>query len=653
VASTASALLAVVFIDPAAAQTVPETSAPEMTISDPEATTAVESTGDVPTGTTTPSTTAVLVVPSPTLPPPVSIPPQTTLAAPEESAPPASTPGTTEVTSASTTTPATTTPATTTPATTTTATTTTTSAPPPVLTVLSGPDPCLTGCDLGTGLIFRQWHLEPLGVTSPPSISAEGALIAVVDGGIRLDHPDLIGNVRRPACAPGVNSDLHLEHGTNVAGLIAPISFDAAGLGPAVPGITILDIPIVGFDGEGRTIASAAVVAAGVRCAVAEGADVINLSITGSCADADELQAAIAEAELAGAVVVAAAGNASLLAPPCPAAFDTVLSAGATSEVGDVAIGTQWADVMLPGIELMTASASDSRPRTLVTGTSFAAPLLSATIAALITEHPGWTPARVRARVIATAIDDVPWLPDLMSAKPGVVAVTRDGVVTSLGDAAVATRLPTSQAVDLVVGPCSELWVAAADGGVFTSGGAAFHGSLGGVDLAAPVVAIATSDDGYWLFAADGGVFTFGTAQFHGSLGAIAISSPIVDAAVTSSGAGYWLLGADGQVYTFGDAERAGAIIDSAQNMVAIERVDGGYVLFRSDGRVVRLGSRLQGWNVDVAGSVLGGYMASGAPFVFTAGGEVRSAADASRLVGSPMVAAAQARDDIECSDQQ
>ncbi|MDG2262190.1 MAG: S8 family serine peptidase, partial [Actinomycetota bacterium] len=321
-ASTASALLAVVFIDPAAAQTVPETSAPETTISDPEATTAVESTGDVPTGTTTPSTPAVLVVPSTILPPPVSTPPQTTLAAPEESAPPASTPGTTEVTSASTTTPA-----------------TTTSAPPPVLTVLSGPDPCLTGCDLGTGLIFRQWHLEPLGVTTPPSISAEGALIAVVDGGIRLDHPDLIGNVRRPACAPGVNSDLHLEHGTNVAGLIAPISFDAAGLGPAVPGITILDIPIVGFDGEGRTIASAAVVAAGVRCAVAEGADVINLSITGSCADADELQAAIAEAELAGAVVVAAAGNASLLAPPCPAAFDTVLSAGATSEAGDVAIG--------------------------------------------------------------------------------------------------------------------------------------------------------------------------------------------------------------------------------------------------------------------------------------------------------------------------
>ena len=155
------------------------------------------------------------------------------------------------------------------------------------------------------------------------------------------------------------------------------------------------------------------------------------------------------------------------------------------------------------------------------------------------------------------------------------------------------------------------------------------------------------------LFAADGGVFTFGTAQFHGSLGAIAISSPIVDAAVTSSGAGYWLLGADGQVYTFGDAERAGAIIDSAQNMVAIERVDGGYVLFRSDGRVVRLGSRLQGWNVDVAGSVIGGYMDSGAPFVFTAGGEVRSAADASRLAGSPMVAAAQTRDDIECSDQQ
>lgn len=505
--------------------------------------------------------------------------------------------------------------------------------------------------------MFHQWHLEPLGVATPPTIAAVGVVVAVVDSGIQLDHPDLLGNVRRPACAPALDAILELEHGTNVAGLIAPISFDGSGLGSAVPGISVLDIPIAGLADDGRSIASAALVADGIRCALAEGADIINLSIVGSCTETDDLRAAVLEAELAGVVVVAAAGNANLLEAPCPAAFATVLSVGASSAVGDVVIGARWADVVLPGVELVTASASESRPRTLVTGTSFAAPLLSATIAALVTDHPDWTPARVRARVAATTTDDAPWLPGLMTAKSAAIALNPDGLVTSLGDAAVAAQLPTSLAVDLVVGPCAEVLVAAADGGVFAANGAEFHGSLGGVELAAPIVSIETIETiegGYWMFAADGGVFTFGTAQFHGSLGAIQLASPIVDAAVTSTGAGYWLLGADGQIYTFGDAARAGAIVDPLERMVGIARIDGGYVLFRSDGRVVRLGSRLQSWTLDVAGEVAGGYLDRGLPVVFTTEGEVVSAGDASRLIGSPaVVAAVRAPDDIECSDQQ
>jgi hypothetical protein len=48
---------------------------------------------------------------------------------------------------------------------------------------------------------------------------------------------------------------------------------------------------------------------------------------------------------------------------------------------------------------------------------------------------------------------------------------------------------------------------------------AAFYGSLGGIQLVAPVTGMAVTSDGagYWMVAGDGGVFAFGDAPFWGS----------------------------------------------------------------------------------------------------------------------------------------
>jgi hypothetical protein len=106
-------------------------------------------------------------------------------------------------------------------------------------------------------------------------------------------------------------------------------------------------------------------------------------------------------------------------------------------------------------------------------------------------------------------------------------------------------------------------WLAAADGGVFTFGGAGFFGSVPGllqpgVRLNAPVVGMASTPtlQGYWLVAADGGVFAFGDAQFYGSAAEIRLNAPIVG--LVPSPRGYWLIGADGGVFSFGDAIYAG-----------------------------------------------------------------------------------------------
>jgi hypothetical protein len=99
-------------------------------------------------------------------------------------------------------------------------------------------------------------------------------------------------------------------------------------------------------------------------------------------------------------------------------------------------------------------------------------------------------------------------------------------------------------------------WLAASDGGVFTFGDAAFHGSMGGQALNAPVVSMATTPDGggYWLAAADGGVFTLGNATFFGSATDQSVFDPWAVMAATPTGQGYWLLSAKGAQVKYGDA---------------------------------------------------------------------------------------------------
>ena len=93
----------------------------------------------------------------------------------------------------------------------------------------------------------------------------------------------------------------------------------------------------------------------------------------------------------------------------------------------------------------------------------------------------------------------------------------------------------------------------------------AFGGNLGtpGQEGGAVEICATPSGKGYWICGSDGGVFSYGDAAYHGSIpepgGADVLNEPIVGMAATPSGGGYWLLGRDGGVFTFGDAEFYGA----------------------------------------------------------------------------------------------
>jgi len=144
-------------------------------------------------------------------------------------------------------------------------------------------------------------------------------------------------------------------------------------------------------------------------------------------------------------------------------------------------------------------------------------------------------------------------------------------------------------------------WEVASDGGVFTFGGAAFHGSMGGRLLNGPIVGMAATPDGggYWLVASDGGVFAFGDAGFWGSAGNVRLNRPIVGMAATADGGGYWLVASDGGVFAYGDARFQGSMGNKVLNQpvvgMAADPAGGGYWLVAADGGIFSFGAPFYG----------------------------------------------------------
>ncbi|MCA1842453.1 MAG: superoxide dismutase family protein, partial [Actinobacteria bacterium] len=141
-----------------------------------------------------------------------------------------------------------------------------------------------------------------------------------------------------------------------------------------------------------------------------------------------------------------------------------------------------------------------------------------------------------------------------------------DGGVFAYGDAAFLGSMGDRRLNRPIVGLAGTpsglgYWLAASDGGVFSFGDAGFNGSAGDLRLNQPIVAVAStpSGEGYWLVASDGGVFAYGDARFFGSTGDMRLNQPIVSLVPTPSGAGYWLVAADGGVFAYGDAEFRGS----------------------------------------------------------------------------------------------
>ncbi|MEA1960780.1 MAG: S8 family serine peptidase [Bacillota bacterium] len=206
--------------------------------------------------------------------------------------------------------------------------------------------------------------------------------MAVLDTGVDDTHPDLEGRV-----LPGwdfVNNDDDFmddhpdRHGTRVAGIIAANTNNLLGIAGMDWNCKILPLKVLDNEGGGSTES----VAAAIRYAVKQGADVINMSYGASSLSSLEREA-IWEAYEAGVILVAASGN-NASAVMYLAAYSPVISVGSTGQSDQVSSFSCYGkrlDLVAPGEDILSTGFDGGYDSG--NGTSFSAPVVSG-IAALM-----------------------------------------------------------------------------------------------------------------------------------------------------------------------------------------------------------------------------------------------------------------------------
>ena len=259
-----------------------------------------------------------------------------------------------------------------------------------------------------------MWVSTTAGAWEQNAARGSGVVVAVVDSGVDLNHPDL-----KPNLVPGWDfyNDDNLPqdddgHGTHVAGIIGAVGFNNQGVIGVAYRAKIMPIkvcdPIFGCPWW--------YVAAGIVHAVDANAKVINLSL-GSCSGpSTTVEGAVRYALSRNVVVVASAGNG---APDCvpstlynyPASYPGVISVAAhnsSATSGNVLGGYNTNDritVSAPGIDIYSTYPVAFGSYATLNGTSMAAPQVAGLAALLISAKVATTPATVREALICGAWD--------------------------------------------------------------------------------------------------------------------------------------------------------------------------------------------------------------------------------------------------------
>ncbi|BAY60058.1 peptidase S8/S53 [Calothrix brevissima NIES-22] len=257
--------------------------------------------------------------------------------------------------------------------------------------------------------------------------TGKGITVAVLDTGVDRNHVDLKANIWKNTqeiagngkdddgngyiddvygwnFAANNNNILDKKgHGTHTAGTIAGVknSFGVTGIAYDAK---IMPVKVLDDNGSGSDKA----IALGIRYAVNNGANVINLSIGKYLGNA-EIQSAVQYASSKGAIVVMAAGNDGGSTPYYPANYaqNWGLAVGAVDRYGEIASFSNFAGseliryVTAPGVNVYSTVPNNKYASW--NGTSMATPHVAGVVALMLSANKNLTDAQVRKIVTATA----------------------------------------------------------------------------------------------------------------------------------------------------------------------------------------------------------------------------------------------------------
>ncbi len=268
-------------------------------------------------------------------------------------------------------------------------------------------------------------------------------IVAVIDSGIDLSHPDLKGRILKDGYdflppVPRYNGQLEkpamndeFGHGTEIAGEIAANSDNGIGIAGIAPDtVKILPLRIYRgqdsyfnfrfvhkkrgtnrFDVVGKFLTH--YVAKAIQYAVLHGASIINLSTDWpNFIDSKTVLQAFRDANKAGVLIVTGAGNDRSNSVNSPCDYEGVICVGAITNTGKMAFFSNYGgdvDVLAPGQNVLTTFPLSLfsliyrvQGYELASGTSYAVPEVTALAAILKSIYPNISPDELRARIFAS-----------------------------------------------------------------------------------------------------------------------------------------------------------------------------------------------------------------------------------------------------------
>jgi serine protease AprX len=303
--------------------------------------------------------------------------------------------------------------------------------------------------------------------------------IAIVDSGIqsRADFGNRL--LTQVSIANGVTTQSQGDaygHGTFVAGIAADSATGYAGVAPTAP---LVSIDVLNSQGMGLTSDVIAACDWIVQNKDTYNIRVANFSLHGTAPASvfwDPLDRAVEKLWFDGVTVVTAAGNYGTGSTPsgvlyAPGNDPFVITVGADDIGGNVSVNNDstptWSawgytydgfakpEVAAPGRYQIgpipaTSTLATTRPTDVtapgyiqLSGTSFAAPVVSGEAAYMLALHPNWTPDQVKGAIMLTAKPE----PSATPASDGV------GLVDSAAASAVTSPPNPNLALDQFVGP--------------------------------------------------------------------------------------------------------------------------------------------------------------------------------------------------------